>query len=59
MGVIVIGAVHAMTDGVQTLRANHGARLRIAASLTIAECVLPRWPLAFGVPTPMCKWSPR
>lgn len=43
----VIDAAHAMTDGVQTLRANQGARLRIAASLTIAEYLLPQWLLAF------------
>ena len=43
----VVEAAQAMTDGVQTLRANREARLRIAASLTIAEYVLPRWLLTF------------
>lgn len=43
----VVEAAQVMTDGVQTLRANQGARLRIAASLTIAEYVLPRWLLTF------------
>lgn len=42
-----VAAAQALTDGVQTLRANQGARLRIAASLTIAEYVLPRWLLTF------------
>jgi DNA-binding transcriptional LysR family regulator len=39
----VVDDAHALTDGVRTLRAEQGARLRIAASLTVAEYLLPGW----------------
>lgn len=42
----VVDAAQALTDGVQTLRADRSARLRVAASLTIAEYLLPPWLLA-------------
>jgi DNA-binding transcriptional LysR family regulator len=39
----VVRAAHALADGVQTLRADQEARLRVAASLTVAEYMLPAW----------------
>lgn len=42
----VVEAAHALTDGVQTLRIDRAARLQVAASLTVAEYLLPRWLLA-------------
>jgi DNA-binding transcriptional LysR family regulator len=39
----VVVAAHQLTDGVQTLRTDRSARLRVAASLTIAEYLLPAW----------------
>jgi DNA-binding transcriptional LysR family regulator len=39
----VVDAAHVLTDGVQTLRGDQGARLRVAASLTVAEYLLPAW----------------
>ena len=39
----VVDAAQALTDGVWTLRAGRRARLRVAASLTIAEYLMPRW----------------
>lgn len=42
----VVDAAHSLTDGVQTLRADRSARLRVAASLTIAEYLMPPWLLA-------------
>jgi DNA-binding transcriptional LysR family regulator len=41
----VVEAAHTMTDGVGALRGAHTARLRIAASLTVAEYLLPMWVL--------------
>jgi DNA-binding transcriptional LysR family regulator len=32
-----------LADGIATLRADHSARLRVAASLTVAEYLMPRW----------------
>lgn len=39
----VVDAARALTDGVLTLRADRDARLRVAASLTVAEYLLPAW----------------
>ena len=39
----VVAAAHTLTDGVQTLRTDRSARLRVAASLTIAEYLMPPW----------------
>jgi DNA-binding transcriptional LysR family regulator len=39
----VIAAAEALADGVASLRAGQQARLRVAASLTIAEYLLPSW----------------
>jgi DNA-binding transcriptional LysR family regulator len=42
----VVGAAHTLADGVLTLRADRKARLRVAASLTVAEYMLPAWLLS-------------
>jgi DNA-binding transcriptional LysR family regulator len=42
----VIDAARSLTDGVESLRGDREARLRVAASLTIAEHLLPGWLLA-------------
>ncbi|HEU5007390.1 MAG TPA: LysR family transcriptional regulator [Jatrophihabitantaceae bacterium] len=42
----VVDAARTLTDGVLTLRADRNARLRVAASLTVAEYLLPQWLLA-------------
>lgn len=39
----VVDAAAALADGVATLRADQHARLRIAASLTVAEYLVPQW----------------
>ena len=39
----VVDAAGALADGVGSLRVGQQARLRVAASLTIAEYLLPRW----------------
>lgn len=39
----VIHAAQALADGVQTLRGTDSARLRLAASMTIAEYLMPGW----------------
>jgi DNA-binding transcriptional LysR family regulator len=39
----VVDAARVLTDGVRAMRADQAARLRIAASLTIAEYLLPGW----------------
>jgi DNA-binding transcriptional LysR family regulator len=39
----VVDAAGALADGVASLRAGQQARLRVAASLTVAEFLLPRW----------------
>ncbi|HEV7146828.1 MAG TPA: LysR family transcriptional regulator [Pedococcus sp.] len=39
----VVNAAQDLTDGVSTLRAGRRARLRAAASLTIAEYLMPQW----------------
>ena len=39
----VVAAAHVLADGVLTLRHDRAVRLRIAASLTIAEYLLPEW----------------
>ncbi len=39
----VVDAAHALADGVLTLRDDRDARLRVAASLTVAEYLLPPW----------------
>ena len=42
----VVEASHMLTDGVLTLRGATSARLRVAASLTVAEYLMPPWLLA-------------
>jgi DNA-binding transcriptional LysR family regulator len=42
----VVDAARTLTDGVLSLRADRSARLRVAASLTVAEYLLPPWLLA-------------
>ncbi|MGH8960286.1 MAG: LysR family transcriptional regulator, partial [Jatrophihabitantaceae bacterium] len=42
----VVDAARILTDGVGTLRADQSARLRVAASLTVAEYLMPPWLLA-------------
>jgi DNA-binding transcriptional LysR family regulator len=42
----VVGAAHAMADGVASLRTGDAGRLSVAASLTVAEYLLPGWLLA-------------
>lgn len=42
----VVDAARALTDEVATLRGGRRARLRIAASLTVAEYLMPQWLLA-------------
>lgn len=39
----VVLSAHTFTDGISTLRARGRSRLRVTASLTIAEYLLPRW----------------
>ncbi|ADP82373.1 LysR family transcriptional regulator [Pseudofrankia inefficax] len=39
----VVDAAQALADGVLSLRADQRARLRLTASLTVAEYLLPRW----------------
>ncbi len=39
----VTEAARTLTDGVQTLRSDQHARLRLAASLTVAEYLMPAW----------------
>jgi DNA-binding transcriptional LysR family regulator len=39
----VVDAAAGLTDGVATLRRNQNARLRVAASLTVAEYLMPEW----------------
>jgi DNA-binding transcriptional LysR family regulator len=41
-----VDAAHALVDGVGTLRADRAARLRVIASLTVAEYLMPPWLLA-------------
>lgn len=48
----VVDAAHILTHGVQTLRADQGARLRVAASLTVAEYLMPPWLLALRRSSP-------
>ena len=42
----VVDAAQALADGVRSLREVAGARLRVAASLTVAEYLMPPWLLA-------------
>ncbi len=39
----VVESAHRLSDGIATLRSDRSARLRVAASLTIAEYLLPTW----------------
>lgn len=43
---VVVDAARTLTDGVHTLRGAADARLRVAASLTVAEYLMPPWLLA-------------
>lgn len=45
-GAGVVDAARTLTDGVRTLREAADARLRVAASLTVAEYLMPPWLLA-------------
>ncbi|GAA2449120.1 LysR family transcriptional regulator [Actinomadura vinacea] len=42
----VLDAAQAMDAGIAALRERHDPRLRIAASLTVAECLMPGWLVA-------------
>ncbi|HEY0805713.1 MAG TPA: LysR family transcriptional regulator, partial [Pseudonocardiaceae bacterium] len=42
----VIDAAHDLAEGIATLRADRHTHLRVAASLTVAEYLLPRWLIA-------------
>lgn len=42
----VVDAARGLTDGVNALRVTAGARLRVAASMTVAEYCMPPWLLA-------------
>ena len=42
----VVSAAQTLADGVLSLRADRAARLRVAASLTVAEYMLPAWLLS-------------
>lgn len=42
----VVAAARTLSDGVRTLRADHDVRLRVAASLTVAEYLMPPWLIA-------------
>jgi molybdate transport repressor ModE-like protein len=39
----VVAATDRLTAGVEALRAQHGTQLRVSASLTVAEYLVPRW----------------
>lgn len=39
----VVAAAATLDAGVEALRSDHAGRLRVAASLTVAECLVPRW----------------
>lgn len=41
----VVDSARHLTEGISALRADRAARLRVAASLTVAEYLLPRWML--------------
>lgn len=43
---VVVDAAGKLTDGIATLRRDQSARLRVAASLTVAEYLMPHWLLA-------------
>lgn len=47
-----IDAAWAVEEGVAALRAEHTGRLRVAASLTVAEYLLPRWLVALRTELP-------
>lgn len=53
----VIAAAQALADGVVTLRGDQQARLRVAASLTVAEYLLPSWMLALRRSRPDLDFS--
>lgn len=48
----VVDAAHRLADGVASLREDRAARLRVAASLTVAEYLLPAWLLALRARRP-------
>ncbi|MCD2194790.1 LysR family transcriptional regulator [Actinomycetospora endophytica] len=47
-----VDAAWAMEEGVAALQAEHTGRLRVAASLTVAEYLLPRWLVALRTELP-------
>lgn len=48
----VLDAAHALDEGVAALRTDRAARLRVAASFTVAEYLLPRWLVALRAELP-------
>lgn len=48
----VLDAAHALGEGVAALRTDRAARLRVAASFTVAEYLLPRWLVALRAELP-------
>jgi DNA-binding transcriptional LysR family regulator len=53
----VLRDVHALLAGTAALRADHDSHLLIAASLTVAEYLLPRWLEQLGASHPQVKVS--
>ena len=49
---VAVDAADALDAGVTSLRAEQAARLRVAASLTVAEYLLPRWLVALRAELP-------
>ncbi|WFG43651.1 LysR family transcriptional regulator [Pseudonocardia alni] len=47
-----LDAAHALDEGVAALRTDRAARLRVAASVTVAEYLLPRWLVALRAELP-------
>lgn len=47
-----VDAAWALEEGVSALRAEHTARLRVSASLTVAEYLVPRWLVALRAELP-------
>jgi DNA-binding transcriptional LysR family regulator len=53
----VVNAAQVLVDGVLSLRTNQHARLRVAASLTVAEYLLPGWLLGLRLRQPDLRIS--
>ncbi|MCO5553510.1 hypothetical protein L7F22_007032 [Adiantum nelumboides] len=53
-----LDAAHALDEGVAALRTDRAARLRVAASVTVAEYLLPRWLVALRAELPGTAVTP-